>query len=105
MALEQLFRGQQRAPLTTLANSAVNQFAGLTTLASGSATVTVSTTAVTSDAIIQFSSKAPTAQASGTYRPIEVRSINPGVAFSFGVADGVAIPRDTTIMWQIVKTS
>jgi len=41
-------------PLMTQANSSPDQFAGRTTLASGSATVTVSTRQVTSDAIINL---------------------------------------------------
>ena len=102
---EQIFAGMLRGPLVTKAVSATNQWAGLTTLSSGSATVTVSTTSVASDSIIQFSARAAANQSSGTYRPIEVKSINPGVAFSFGVSDGVAIPRDTTLMWQIIKTN
>lgn len=53
--LELLFRPFLKGPLHTKAGSAANQWAGLTTLGSGSATVTVSTNLVNSDSILLFS--------------------------------------------------
>lgn len=50
--LEALARGFMRGPILTKANSSPNQWAGQTTLSSGSATVTVSTFQVNSDSLI-----------------------------------------------------
>ena|SRR5581483_4838885 len=94
-----------RNPLTLLTNSLANypQFAGRTLLASGSATVEIVTSCVRSDSMILFGSQAPTNTASGKAGFIEVKSINPGAAFSFGIADGNTMARDTTIMWLIFQ--
>lgn len=102
---EQIYRGMMRGPLTTLAASASNQWAGLTTLSSGSATQVVSTTAVASGDLVLAFPFGATDTASGTGRTIEVKSFDSGNAFHFGTADGIAIPRDTTIMWVAFKTS
>jgi len=98
---EQFFGPTLRGPVLTKAQSASNQFAGRTTLASGSATVTVSTTSVKSDSIIFHALQAATVSSGA----ICVRSINPGVAFSFGWTDGGARAFDSTIMWRIELTS
>lgn len=103
--LEQLWRAILRGPLTVRAASASNQFAGRTTLASGSATVTISTTVVQSDSIILLTAEAATNQASGFAKPPEVKSISPGNFFTVGWADGNAVARNTTIMWTIIRTS
>lgn len=103
--LEQLWRGNQRGPLTLKASSAANQFSGLTTLNSGSATVTVSTTQVKSDALISLTMQAATRQNSGFAKPLEVSSLVHGSYFVIATADGVAIPRSTTVMWEIKHTS
>ena len=50
--LETFKRALDQGPTATKANSSPNQWAGRTTLSSGSATVTVSTFQVTSDAVI-----------------------------------------------------
>lgn len=102
--LEQLWRAILRGPLTTRAASAANQWAGRTTLSSGSATVTISTTIVKSDSLIFPAVQAATNQASGVSRSIEVKTISPGNFFTLGWSDGNAIARDTTIMWMIVRT-
>lgn len=52
--LEILLRPLLKGPSVTLANSGPNQFAGRTTLASGSATVTVSTFQVQSDSLLSL---------------------------------------------------
>lgn len=103
--MEQIWRGFFRGPTTMVANSKSNQFAGLTTLNSGSATVTVSTTAVKSDAAIFLTMKATTRQNSGFAKPLEVSSLVHNSYFVIATADGVAIPRSTTIMWEIKHTS
>lgn len=95
-----------RRPPFTLANSDASQWAGRTTLNSGSATVTVSTDAVNSDSLILLGPEAPgTNVASGFAKPIEVKSKNPGAAFVLGTTDGVAMARDTTVAWLVYRTS
>lgn len=96
-----LFKGQTGVK----ANSASNQFAGQTTLGSGQATVTMSTTAVNSDSLVFLQQMHVTAQASGVARTMAVRSINPGNAFVVGWSDGAAQAFDTTVMWEIKRTS
>ncbi len=96
-----LFTGIQ----TTRAQSASNQFAGRTTLNSGDTTVTVSSSVVTSDSIILHGMEANTSQSSGFAAPIDVMSIVDGSHFTFGQADGVAVVRETNIMWQILHTN
>lgn len=100
---EQLYRGLLRGPLRTQAGSKSNQWAGRTTLNSGSATVTVSTTAVDSNSIVLGFTEGAANLASGTaIRGIEVKSLSPGNFVTFGTADGQAIARATAIMWLIV---
>lgn len=101
---EQIFRGFIRRPLLVEIRSAANQFAGFTTLASGSATQVVSTSAISSGDLVFTGFMGPSDTASGTGRMIEVKSIDSGNAFHFGTADGLTIPRDTHIMWMIFKT-
>ena len=103
--LELLFRPLLRGPAYTEANSGPSQFAGRTTLSSGSATVVISTSVVKSDSLIFAQPEANTRQSSGVAQPIEVMSIADGAHFSFGTADGEALARDTTIMWGILNTS
>lgn len=101
---EQVWRGNLRGPLAVKANSAANQFSGFTTLASGSATVTVSTTSVKSDSLILMGLRGTANVNSATGRPVEVKSIVDSSYFSFGTADGVAMARDTTISWLLFRT-
>lgn len=105
MTAEQIFRGLLRGPGHTKAQSATNQWAGRTTLASGSATVTVSTTVVGSDSIINLGIEGNANVASGTNRVVEVKTLSPGNFLTVGTQDGQAIPRDTTVHWMIWKTS
>ena len=102
---ELIFKGTLRGPLRTRASSASNQWAGRTTLNSGSATVTVSTTTIKSDSIIKYGVEANTRQESGVGAPIEVMSIQEAVSFAFGFAGGETVARDTTIMWWLMNTS
>lgn len=94
-----------KGPMLTPANSAVNQWAGRTTLSSGSATVVVSTTLVNSDSLIMHNAEGNANVGSGTNRVTEVKTISSGGYFTLGTQDGQAIPRDTVLMWQIIKTS
>lgn len=103
---KQLFRAEIRGPIVTKAVSAVNQWAGLTVLASGSATVTVSTTVVNSDSIIQLTPVGNANLSSGAgIRHTEVKTISSGGYFTIGTNDGIGIARDTTIGWVVWKTS
>lgn len=101
---EQVWRGNLRGPLSTKVNSSANQFAGITTLGSNVATVTVSTTAVKSNSLILFGARTTLNVNSATGRAIEVKSIVDGSYFSFGTADGVAMARDTAIHWMLFRT-
>ena len=103
---ELLFKPTLRGPMRTRTNSQEASFwAGRTTLNSGSATVTVSTTTIKSDSIIQYGVEANTRQDSGVGAPIEVMSIEEAVSFAFGFAGGETVARDTTIMWWLMNTS
>ena len=103
---ELLFKPTLRGPVRTrTAPTEPNPWAGRTTLNSGSATSTVSTTLVQSDSIIQYGIEANTRQDSGVASPIEVMSIQDGVSFAFGTAGGETLARDSTIMWSLMKTS
>lgn len=101
--LEQIYGGLLRGPLSTKTNSDAAQWAGRTTLSSGSNTVTVSTTVVKSDSVILFGIESNTRQSSGFAQPIEVCSLTDGSYFAFTWADQANKPaRDTTIMWMIL---
>jgi hypothetical protein len=102
-APEDQAKGYYRRPGFTRAASASNQFAGRTTLQSGSATVVVSTTSVDSDDIILLGPMASTGITSG--KAIEVKSINPSNAFVLGTVDATAAPGDRVIGWMIWRTS
>ena len=99
--LEQLFGPLFRGMPRTIATSAANQFAGRTTIDSGSATVTVSTNAVEADSIISLALQIGVASL-GIAVPCVVKSINPGNHMILGWADNTAVTRDVTIMWRIV---
>jgi len=102
---EQIYGATLRGPLSTLATSAANQWAGRTVLASNAATVAVSTNLVQADSLIFTSVQAHVNQASGAATPIEVKSINPGNHFILGTSDGSTwADRATTIMWMIART-
>ena len=104
--IEVLQRALLRGPLSTRAASHANQWAGRTTLSSGSATAVVSTTIVNSDSLIFFSMEGNANVSSGTaIRPTEVKTISSGGYFTIGTQDGIAIARDTVLMWEIRRTS
>jgi hypothetical protein len=100
----QIFRGMLRAPLTTKITSSANQWAGMSTINSGSATLVVSTTIVDSDSLIFLGRIGNANVGSGINKTIEVKTISPGNYFTLGADDGQAIQRDTLIHWMIVRT-
>ena len=103
---ELLFKPTLRGPVRTrTAPTEPNPWAGRTTLNSGDATVTVSSTLIQSDSIVQIGVEANTRQDSGVGAAIEVMSIQDGVSFAFGTSGGETLARDTTIMWQLTNTS
>jgi len=106
LTLEQLWRPIFRGPLQTKTNSQAGQWAGRTTLNSGSVTVVISTTNVNSDSLILTGLVGNANVASGTaIHGTEVKTISPGGYFTLGTMDGIGIARDTIIMWTIVKAS
>ena len=83
-----------------------NAWAGLTTLSSGSATVTVSTTMVRSDCIVRMgSSVASVGLGANSGGAIVVNSIVDSVSFAFVRATAIANPWDEVVMWELVRTS
>ncbi len=104
--LEQIFGGILRAPLRTVIAAGAQQFAGLTLIASGSATVTVSTAVVQSGQLIwcaaQLGADPGTIQNSGG--GIACMSIVDNVSFELVRPAGTALNHDETIMWEIRKT-
>lgn len=100
---EQLFAPILRGALKTLQNSSPNQFAGRTTIASGSATATVSTNQVNSDSIILATLQGDgTDTASAVGVPVEVKSMASGGYFTVGWQDGKARNFDRTVMWMMI---
>jgi len=99
---ELLYRGTLKGPLLTSTNSAkTDAWAGVTAIASGTATVVISTTAVKSDSLFQIALQSLTDQASGVGRCVEVRTIVDGGYFILGFADGKTQPRDVNAHWMI----
>ena len=104
---ELLFKPLLRGPISTrVAPTEPNPWAGRTTLNSGSATVVVSTSAVQSDDIFKIAENPGSlGVAANSGGPIVVNSIVQNVSFIFGRSTGVAVPWDTTIMWELLRTS
>lgn len=95
-----------RGPLFARVNSNAGQYAGITTLASGSATVVVSTTQANSDTLFLLGQVGNANVASGAVKgPIEVKTISPGAWFTLGTIDGVAVARDTLVHWMALQTT
>ncbi len=99
---EQVWRGMLRGPLTTQAQSSVNQWAGRTAVASGIATATVSTRAVNSDSIILTAFQSSVA--SNVAQVIRVSSLATGSYFGLQVSPA-PVGADFTITWIIFQTS
>ena len=103
---ELLYKGTLKGPLRTQTTGADAPWAGLTTLDSGSATVTVSTASVQSDSIVQFSTKVGTVGVgANSGANVVVASVVDAVSFAFARATGVAVPWDETMMWTLTRTS
>lgn len=104
---EQLWGGHLRGPLNLAPGSGASLFGGRTTINSGSASVTVSTTNVKSDSIIlgtvEVGSVGVLVNSGGGQ--IVVNSIVQGTSFAFARADGDAVSWDDTIMWMLMNTS
>ena len=105
--LELLKRAFLSGPLGVRATSGMagGQFAGLTALSSGTATVTVSTTQIKSDSIVNATFAVATTCGSGIGYNIGVSSIVHGVSFNMGYFDGQGRAPGGTIMWEIKRTS
>lgn len=103
--IEALFRATIRGPLSFLTAAGPKQFAGLTTLASGTAFATVSTALVTSGMLINHSLSVQTTVASGSGGPATcVSSIVDGVSFALGYTDGIGRGPGGTFMWELRRT-
>ena len=102
MKEERYYGGVQIAPFTTRINSAANQWAGRTAVASGIATATVSTTSVKSDCLIFAMGQS--AVASNVAQTILVNTISPGNFFTLGI-DPAPVGTDFTICWRLDQGS
>jgi len=103
--VEQLFNPLLHGPLTTESNSATVQWAGVTTITTAAATITVSNTLVNSNSLILYGVYRDGHQSSGVSRCIEVKTIASGAYFIFGTADNVAYQTNAVIHWFIMPTS
>lgn len=83
------------------------QFAGRTTLASGSASVTVSTPAIGSDAVVMWGTQVSsiTGGLSSGGGGVVVNSVVHARSFAFAWQGGIGIPQDVVVMWEILKRS
>ena len=103
LTAEQIFRGMLRGPLTTRATSASNQWAGRTTsVGSGTATVTVSTTSVKSDSIIMYGYESNVA--SNATQAIKTNSVVDGSYFGFTI-NPAPVGTNFIVMWKIINTN
>lgn len=80
------------------------QFAGRTTLNSGTATVVVSTAVVNSDSFFRLAEVGVPGVGSNSGGHVVINSIVSGVCFTLARATGVASPVNATISWEIVRT-
>jgi len=92
-----------KGPLKTISAVGDQQFAGVTTIGSGTATVTVSTTVIKSDSIILCGVQALSNQASGSGIGAEVRTISDSTHFVLGNSDGSSQAFARNIHWMIVR--
>lgn len=89
---ELLYRPLMRGPIMTRASSAANQWAGRTTVASGSATQVVSTTNVNSDSIINLNVQVSIPAAYSTLGRVAIASgTSTGTASTTAVYSGQVI--------------
>jgi len=101
---EQLFRPNQRGPRSTLVD-ATNPWIGQTSVLSGTATATVSTTQVQSNSIILMSTNPASIGIDiGSGQPgIVVQSIVDGVSFALSRSDGSISKFANTVSWEIIR--
>lgn len=105
--LETLYGASLQGPPITKTTTPGN-WAGRTTLSSGSTVVTISTAVINSDslvlaAVVNVASigTVVTSYAAG----VVVNSIVSGVSFAVAAAPAIAYPADRTIAWMIWRTS
>lgn len=107
--IELSFGPAQRAPsfLTRMAQNSgqAGQWCGRTSLASGTAFVTLSTAVINSDSIVHHGFAVNTTAVSGTNFAVGVSSIVSGVSFALGYVDGQGRGPGGTLMWEIRRTS
>lgn len=105
--LELLNRALAKGPLMVPTTAGTNQFAGRTALASGTASVTISTAIVNSDSLIfaTFAVSSTSVGSGGVPVALVVNSIVSGVSFAFANQDGVGRAPGGTILWEIRRTS
>lgn len=83
-----------------------NAWAGRTTVDSGTVSVTVSTTMITSDAIFRLgSSVSSVGLGANSGGVIVVNSIVDSVSFALVRATAIAAPWDEIVMWELVRTT
>jgi len=104
--LEALYRGLLKGPLGVFTGVPLGsaQFAGLTDLSSGTASVTVSTRMVTSGMLINNTFSVRTLCGSGIGYATGVSSIVDGVSFALGYLDGQGRAPGGTFMWELRRT-
>ncbi len=104
--LEALYRGLLKGPLGVFTGipKGSSQFAGLTDLSSGTASVTVSTRMVTSGMLINNTFSVQTLCGSGIGYATGVSSIVDGVSFALGYLDGQGRAPGGTFMWELRRT-
>jgi hypothetical protein len=97
------FRRKLAIPRMQLdANSYANQSAGITALASGTASIVISTSAVRSNSIIMLTSILRGAAVVGSAFSLHVNTITHGGFFSAGWNGGGAYGATTDIAWVIL---
>ncbi len=103
---ELLFKPTLRGPMRTRTTGEENPWAGRTVLASGSASVTVSTALIQSDSIVRYGTQPNSVGvAANSGGAVVVNSIVDSVSFAFARATGVAVPWDEAVMWEVLRTS
>lgn len=104
MSIKEVVHGALKKGPDIMPTGAANAYAGITQIASGSASVTVSTTTVKSDSIIMPTLQSLTNTSSGFGPSVEVRSIVDGGYFILSHADGKAQARDVNVHWVLMQT-
>jgi len=101
---ELIRRPVQKGPTMLPTRALANQWAGLTTLASGSTSQVVSTTAITSDSFVFLGTRVNSVGVGhNSGGNIVVNSIVHGVSFAFARATGSAVAWDEVVMWEIKR--